>query len=165
MAGASHTIYDAAQIGSLCMPVFGKTLFETVLDGMEPEEVVEEEDAPVLRRPRMATPFLADTAFSDDDDPARAFANLYDDFAEPQETPQAPADIPKTPDWIDRLSDDHVAEDLGLAPGMSPAEIRARRRAFARSNHPDRVHQDFRAAATIRMTIANRLAEAALKRA
>lgn len=164
MAGSSLTIYDGAQKGSLSMPVFGKSLFETVLEGMETEEV-EEEDPPVLRRPRMATPFLADTAFSDDDDPARAFANLYDDFADPPETPHGPIDLPKAPDWIDRLSDDHVAVDLGLAAGMSPAEIRARRRAFARSNHPDRVHEDFRAAATIRMTIANRLAEAALRAA
>ena len=48
---------------------------------------------------------------------------------------------------------------------MTKAEIREKRRAFARGNHPDRVGEEFRDAATIRMTIANRLVEAALRRA
>jgi hypothetical protein len=47
---------------------------------------------------------------------------------------------------------------------MSRSEIRDRRRAFARENHPDSVPEEFRAAATVRMTIANRLVETALGR-
>jgi hypothetical protein len=47
---------------------------------------------------------------------------------------------------------------------MTKAEITEKRRTFARSNHPDRVREDFQAAATIRMTIANRLVEAALRK-
>ena len=47
--------------------------------------------------------------------------------------------------------------------GMTKAQIKDKRRAFARSNHPDRVAEDYRQAATIRMTIANRLVEAALR--
>ena len=48
---------------------------------------------------------------------------------------------------------------------MKSAEIRERRRAFARENHPDSVSEEFRAPATVRMTIANRLVETALPRA
>ena len=58
-----------------------------------------------------------------------------------------------------------MAADLGLAPGMTPAEIRNRRRQFARDNHPDRVMEEFRGQATVRMTIANRLVERALRSA
>ena len=72
---------------------------------------------------------------------------------------------PVAPDWIDRLSEADVAEDLGLAASMSVTEIKARRRSFARLNHPDRVAEAFREAATVRMTIANRLIEQALRRA
>ncbi len=47
---------------------------------------------------------------------------------------------------------------------MDGADIRERRRAFARENHPDRVPEEFREQATIRMTTANRLVEAALRK-
>lgn len=146
------------------MPVFGKTLFETVLDGMAADEV-EEEEAPTQLRPRVAAHFLADTAISDDvpgvRDPGRAFGTLYETFDPPP--PAEPEPLPE-PDWLDRLSEADVAADLGLAEGMSMAEIKSRRRSFARLNHPDGVNEAFRDAATVRMTIANRLIEQALRR-
>jgi hypothetical protein len=149
------------------MPIFGKSLFETVLDGIEVEEV-EEEDAPILRGPRVAAHFIADTATFERPE-SRALGALYDDFSEPlvglpEDGAPDVLDVPEPPTWLDRLSDREVNDDLGLSDGMSPAEIRERRRAFARNNHPDRVHEDFRSAATVRMTIANRLAETALRR-
>ena len=57
-----------------------------------------------------------------------------------------------------------MSADLGLLPDMDGAQIRDRRRAFARENHPDRLPEEFRAQATIRMTTANRLVERALRR-
>lgn len=147
------------------MPVFGKSLFETVLDGMEletPEEDEADEIAPP-RHPRVTTPFLADTSFTDRAD-QRPLGELYEDFGEPQSDEPAVEAAPEPPAWVDRLSEQEVAADLGLAAGMNRAEIRERRRTFARANHPDRVLEEFRAAATIRMTIANRLVEAALRR-
>ena len=147
------------------MPVFGKSLFETVLDGMAVEEV-EEDDAPIQRSPRVAAHFLADTAISDDvpgvRDPGRAFGTLYENFDPP---PPAEPEPPAVPAWLERLSEAEIAEDLGLTDGMSLSEIKARRRSFARLNHPDGVAEAFREAATIRMTIANRLIEQALRRA
>jgi len=145
------------------MPVFGKSLFETVLDGMAAEEV-EEEETPTLRGPRVAAHFLADTAISDEvpgvRDPGRAFGTLYETFDPP---PPPEPEPPAVPDWLERLSEADIAEDLGLADGMSKSEIKARRRSFARVNHPDGVAEDFREAATVRMTIANRLIEQALR--
>ena len=142
------------------MPVFGKSLFETVLDGMETEDEIED-DAPVPVRPRFASAFVADTSFRDTEE-SRPLGGLYESFAEPVLVqPEMPLS-PKPPAWLDRLSEADVAEDLGLTPAMSSTEIRQRRRIFARDNHPDGVAEDYRHVATARMTIANRLVEAAL---
>lgn len=146
------------------MPVFGKTLFETVLDGMDVEDVDEDEEESPVRRPRVTAHFLADTSFSDRAD-RRPLGELYEDFGEPPSAEPASPPAPEPPAWLDRLSEHEVIDDLGLAPGMTKSEIREKRRAFARGNHPDRVTEQFREAATIRMTIANRLVEAALRRA
>lgn len=145
------------------MPIFGKSLFETVLDGIEVEETEDDEDVP-LRRPRVTAHFLTDTSFSDRAD-ARPLGELYEDFGEPAPVEPELPPSPAPPAWLDRLSEQDVIDDLGLASGMTSAEIRDKRRAFARGNHPDRVIEEFRDAATIRMTIANRLVEAALRRA
>jgi hypothetical protein len=145
------------------MPVFGKSLFETVLDGMDVEEEEDaDEDAP-LRRPRVTTPFLADTSLADRAD-QRPLGELYEDFGEPEvaEPEATPSPIP--PAWLERLSEQDVEADLGLGQAMTSADIKEKRRAFARINHPDRVAEEFREAATIRMTIANRLVEVALRR-
>ena len=145
------------------MPVFGKTLFETVLDGMDMEEVDEGEEETPVRRPRVTAHFLADTSFSDRAD-QRPLGELYEDFGDPLSTEPVAPPSPEPPAWLERLSERDVADDLGLAPSMVKAEITEKRRMFARANHPDRVTEEFREAATIRMTIANRLVEAALRR-
>lgn len=145
------------------MPVFGKSLFETVLDGIEVDEPEDDEDAP-LRRPRIVAHFLADTSFGERPE-ERPLGELYEDFGETVAIEPAPLEVPAPPTWLDRLSEQDVAHDLGLAPGMTKAAIREKRRAFARISHPDGVAEEVRAPATIRMTIANRLVEAALRHA
>jgi hypothetical protein len=145
------------------MPVFGKSLFETVLDGMEVEE---EPDVEEIRAyaPRVIAPFLAETVTSDRDEP-RSLSDLYGDFAlEDRLDATLDAPVPEgPPEWLERLSDDDVAGDLALLPGMTGADIRMRRRQFARQNHPDRVAEPYRGAAHVRMTAANRLVERALR--
>ena len=64
-----------------------------------------------------------------------------------------------------RLHRDEVARDLDLDPTDSPAQLHRKRRSFARLNHPDRAPEDWREAATTRMTIANQLIDEALKQA
>jgi hypothetical protein len=143
------------------MPVFGKSLFETVLDGMEVEETEDDENVAV-RRPRIVALFIADTSFSERAE-TRPLGELYEDFGEPAADAEEPPELPLPPAWLDRLSEQDVVDDLALAPAMTKAEIKLRRRAFARANHPDRVAEAFREAATTRMTIANRLVEKALR--
>ena len=68
------------------------------------------------------------------------------------------------PAWIARLGPEEIAEDLQIASCRTEAEFKAKRRAFARLNHPDLVHPDYREIATLRMMVANQLVDAALKR-
>jgi hypothetical protein len=163
MAGSSLARYDTAKQEMPRMPVFGKSLFETVLDGMDVDEVDDDEEESFVHRPRVTPHFVADTSFADRAE-QRPLGELYEDFGEPLPAEPALPPSPEPPEWLGRLSEQDVIDDLGLEPGMTRAEIRGRRRIFARGNHPDRVLEEFRDAATVRMTIANRLVEAALRR-
>jgi len=137
------------------MPMFGKSLFETVLEGLS-EPVEEEEDevsVPVrgfnggfVGRDWSAKPEI-------DIDPSL----LFDGF------PPDPIPVePVIPEWIGRLSNEEIAEDLALRDCRTEQDLRDRRRMFARDNHPDRVPPDYTNQATHRMMIANQLIDAAL---
>lgn len=144
------------------MPVFGKSLFETVLDGLEPEEHEEEDAGPARRMTGLGATLL--TGVLDSDGPDRGdFADLYSDFGEglPVFAADAP---PQPPAWLGRLSRDEISQELDLSTCKSEADLRERRRSFARNNHPDVVHPDFRGPATTRMTIANRLIDDAISK-
>jgi hypothetical protein len=58
---------------------------------------------------------------------------------------------------------DAIAEELGLHEDLSMNELKRRRRAFARDNHPDRLDPSKRDLATRRMTIANMLIDRELR--
>ncbi|WP_422371201.1 hypothetical protein [Hoeflea sp.] len=101
------------------------------------------------------------------------FAFLHDQealAADPGPEPSA-AQTKATPErapealMFQRLSVDEIRADLNLAPSDTPAGIRAKRRAFARLNHPDRAPDQWRQAATARMKTANRLVDDALRTA
>lgn len=142
------------------MPVFGKSLFETVLDGLEPEEQDEEDVSPARRMTGLGATLLA--GVSDRDGPDHGdFADFYSDFGEG--LPVFPVDAPpRPPAWLGRLSKEEINQDLNLSNCKSDGDLRERRRSFARNNHPDVVHPDYRGPATIRMTIANRLIDDAI---
>ena len=62
-----------------------------------------------------------------------------------------------------RLSPAEVAEDLDLSSVDTLATLQAKRRDFARTNHPDRAPEQWREQATTRMKTANLLIDEALK--
>lgn len=59
-------------------------------------------------------------------------------------------------------SPDEIGRELALRPGLKRAEIQRLRRRFAADNHPDRLPEEFRAAAEQRMKTANALLDAVL---
>jgi hypothetical protein len=63
-----------------------------------------------------------------------------------------------------KSDEEQVAEELCLTQGLTPAELRRRRRDFAIRHHPDCVPEPFRERATRRMSIANALVDGALRR-
>ncbi|WP_137154891.1 hypothetical protein [Rhizobium sp. FKL33] len=144
------------------MPVFGRSLFETVLEGMDRQEEPAEDIGAAYQPPRgLRASFVGLAEEADEASAARDarldWAGLFDDYAPPPKLKEPPA-------WLDRLSDAEIAEDLALDQCKGTAAIRDRRREFALANHPDRVGADYRAAATRRMMIANQLIDTALAR-
>jgi hypothetical protein len=144
------------------MPVFGRSLFETVLEGMDREEEPVEETGAAYAPPRGLGASFAGLA--EDKVEGSAQTDIRSDWSDLFEGYAPPPKLRAPPAWLDRLSDAEIAEDLALDGCRDLAEIRDRRRTFALSNHPDRVGADYRDAATRRMMIANQLIDAALSR-
>lgn len=142
------------------MPVFGKSLFETVLEGLaDPSAEEEEDDAPASVRGFRAS--FVGREWSANPDIASG-TSMFDEFL-PDPAPAEPI-LPVTPDWIGRTSEAEIAEDLALSTCRSEHDLRDRRRIFALENHPDRVLPEFREQATRRMMIANQMIDAALRK-
>ena len=156
--------------------LFGKSLFQSVVDRLDAEaEAQTPEDEPNFRINGLSTSFLPDLpeqghplSESTADPRLDAYLSLMSEETPPTE-PEQPAEPPEAlapppPVWLERLSPDEVAEDLGLQPSDDRERLQERRRTFARDNHPDRLPEDFREQATVRMKIANRLIDEAIKR-
>ena len=150
--------------------LFGKSLFQSVVDRLDKEA---EDEGPAEEKPfrinGLASSFVpeAPAAASSPANPGTdqrldAYLFLMPEEKDP-EPPEPPAP-PPPPSWIDRLSPDAVAADLELDPADDRERLQERRRAFARDNHPDRIAEEFREAATMRMKIANRLIDDAIRR-
>ncbi len=59
------------------------------------------------------------------------------------------------------LDPESISRELGIKPKSKPDELDKARRAFAMRYHPDRVPEEFRARAALRMQIANMLIDEA----
>lgn len=140
------------------MPFFGRSLFETVLDGLEQQDGEDDDEvsSPSIRG--FNGGFVGGghgSAVESSIDPSA----LFDGFP-----PDAVVVEPPVPVWLDRLSEADIAADLSLATCSSESELKEKRRLFARDNHPDRVSVDYHEQATRRMMIANQLIDAALSK-
>ena len=88
-------------------------------------------------------------------------SDVLSDGAVPAPKPKPAVDI----SHFKRLSPEQVAKDINLLVSDTPAELKSKRRRFARLNHPDGCPTEWREAATIRMKIANQMVDEALRRA
>ncbi|MDH4440845.1 MAG: hypothetical protein QE284_10725 [Rhizobium sp.] len=151
--------------------LFGKSLFQSVIDRLAEEEAEVPEDVGATE-PRFRidglgasyAPERVEATLVDDSRRRDAYLFLMRDEV-PEEPPEPAIPIePQKPDWLGRLSIEEIATDLAITAKDDRETLQERRRAFARLNHPDRIHADFRDQATTRMKIANILVDEALLR-
>lgn len=138
--------------------MFGMSVFQSVLERLKSEE---DEEGPAMeiavpsRTASFATPFVA--GGSDSASAARtAVERAYFDASFVEPPPAEPM-----PEFLNRISLEDVAAELDLGEGETLATLTAKRRSFATANHPDRLPQDYRANATVRMKLANMLIDEA----
>lgn len=139
--------------------MFAMSVFQSVLERLKSEKGDEKppEEETYTGINGLPAGFVAASELRQFADPV-SVSRLYDAFIE--EVVEAP---PVMPAHLDRITPEEVAQDLGITAGMTPEALNDLRRAFARDNHPDRIHPDFRAKATIRMKIANMLIDETLR--
>ncbi|MBT9369518.1 hypothetical protein [Rhizobium sp. CSW-27] len=145
--------------------LFGRSVFQSILtrlDAEEPEDKPEPK-APSYRIAGLGAGFVVDTQGADPADDAASRDLLAGFDLAPEAEPPPPPAPPVMPAHLTRLSEAEVAEDLALTPSDSAGDLTERRRRFARLNHPDLVHPDFRTQATRRMMLANMLIDRALR--
>jgi hypothetical protein len=148
--------------------LFGKSVFQSILTRLDHEAPDEEPVAeePSFRISGLNAGFVAPIETAEA--PVRASNAYLDLLADlPAADEAAPATVqephapPPMPAFLARLSEAEVEEDLALELTDTSEVLAEKRRSFAKLNHPDLIHPDFRRQATIRMTIANMLVDRA----
>lgn len=159
--------------------MFGLTVFESVLERLKAEarEAAEQDDEQQIEENegpgeiRGLTSGFAGigtgSTFVSGSQAAAAYLDLYEEppvvLPEPQR-PVAAEPPPAPPPHLLRIAPEEVAEDLALNGKEGVDDLLARRRSFARENHPDRAPEDLRINATVRMKIANMLIDETIRR-
>ena len=155
--------------------MFGMTVFESVLERLKAEarEAEENEDGEAAREndgpghirglPSGFAGLGNGSTFVSGMHAAAAYLDLYEEPRPAPPEPPAPEPPPAPPHLL-RIAPEEVAEDLALNGKESVDDLLARRRSFARDNHPDRAPEDLRTNATLRMKIANMLIDETIRR-
>ncbi|AVA22437.1 hypothetical protein ACXHXG_10060 [Rhizobium sp. LEGMi198b] len=152
--------------------LFGQSLFQSVLDRLDAEEENTEKDEAAHRIRGLnvsfaATVFGGEPAASSRPDDAYV-DNLGNDIPSQEPMPPEPEakepEPPAMPDYLARTSREEVAAELAISSQTTLQSLHEKRRAFAKSNHPDSVAPAFREQATTRMMIANQLIDEAIRR-
>ena len=79
-------------------------------------------------------------------------------------TVETPANLQPALEDLFFLDPETISRELGIQPRSKPEELDRARRTFALRYHPDRVPEEFRARAALRMQIANMLIDEAKRR-
>lgn len=146
--------------------LFGQSLFQSVLERLAEEaDEIEPDAAPgSFRIKGLSAGFVAERVETDTADFLRQQAFHRDLTADLPSADREPDPAPVMPPHLSRLTVQEIAEDLALRPDDDLAVLSDKRRAFARLNHPDGIHAEFREQATTRMKIANLLVDEAICR-
>lgn len=155
--------------------MFGMTVFESVLERLKAEARQAEEDAAEEAvdddgpgEIRGLTSGFAGIGtggtFVSGSQAAAAYLDLYEEPRPVEPEPQPAPEPPAAPPHLLRVAPEEIAEDLALNGKEGVDDLLARRRSFARENHPDRAPEDLRANATLRMKVANMLIDETIRR-
>lgn len=145
--------------------LFGKSVFQSVLDRLETENQDDnQEDAAAFRMAGLKTGFVVEGGGNGNPNAFHQEAAYRDFAADPAPDANTPPAPKPMPDHLVRLQLEEIAEDLNISIDDTVQSLAEKRRAFARANHPDGVDEEFRANATRRMTIANQLIDEAIRR-
>lgn len=160
--------------------LLGQSIFQSVLTRLKEEQKDDEETPPEgsdFRIQGLGAGFLTPDGRPE---AAKADAGSYFDYLSdwPAEEPDAqrpqanaspeavkveqPPEKPVMPAYLERLSEEEIAEDLAISPKDTEASLNEKRRQFAKLNHPDRTEAEFRDNATARMKTANLLIDRAI---
>ncbi|MDX3927185.1 MAG: hypothetical protein QHC90_15460 [Shinella sp.] len=152
--------------------MFGRSVFESVLERLKAEAPEAEDDVPETQANLSREDVRGLTSgfagygsgetFASGRQATAAYLDLYEEAPPPP--PEAAPQAYRPPVHLLRTDPAEIAADLGLSGKETLEQLADRRRAFARENHPDRVHPDMRPNATIRMTIANMLIDETIRR-
>ena len=80
---------------------------------------------------------------------------------QPPQASQSPANLQPALEDLFFLDPDSISRELGIGPKSKPAELDRARRSFALRYHPDRMPEEMRERAALRMQIANMLIDEA----
>lgn len=146
--------------------LLGRSVFRSVVDRLRAEaDVAAPENAdraPFHRISGLNASFAAATAETEETRLRRS-EWAYSDILADRPAP-SPEDEAAMPAHLAILDPDAIAAELALDTAATVAELNDRRRLFARANHPDCVAAAFRDNATVRMTVANHLIDAAIRK-
>ncbi|MBB3134240.1 hypothetical protein FHS26_001970 [Rhizobium pisi] len=151
--------------------LFGQSVFQSVLERLKAEDETEEDaEAPAAHRVSGLATGLAFDVMEGVSAASQRVGQAYFDNLELDAAAIAPEQAPPSepepvmPDHLARTAPAEVAAELAISAADTPLTLGEKRRAFARTNHPDRVAPPFRDNATKRMTLANLLIDEALRR-
>ncbi len=164
--------------------LFAQSIFQSVLDRLDAEdEETQTSDAQTAHRIRgLNTGFAStvmegvsaasarpDQAYVDNlefEEPQPAPETILNAEPQPEKPPEPepPAEPLVMPPHLTRTAPQDVAAELAISARDTLQSLSDKRRAFARTNHPDGVPLPFRDNATMRMKIANLLIDEAMRR-
>jgi hypothetical protein len=154
--------------------LFGQSVFQSVLDRLKAEDEDASDDAaPTSHRVPGFTTSLAFDVMEGVSAPSAQPGQAYIDNLEVETAPSLVNEVPVTPEpvpepvmpaHLERTAPQEIAAELAISQQDTVQSLGDKRRAFAKTNHPDGIHPLFRDNATKRMTVANLLIDEAIRR-
>ena len=142
--------------------LLGQSVFQSVVERLKLEaedNPPEETTADSYKVKGFNSSFVLDSA-TQDVSATNIHAEAYLDFLPEPPPPEIPEPMPA---YLERTSLADVSDELAIGDNDTVLSLGEKRRNFARLNHPDMVHPDFRTNANLRMTAANLLIDQAIR--